>query len=260
MITNLSLILIILLTYWLSAIKLKLLTHGGAITAILGGVIIYLSFNWRGLLLIGLFFLSSSFWSRFTGRSRIKKEKDTRNSSQVLANGGGAFIASLGFYISHDLAWIAFFIATLAAANADTWASEIGVLSKATPFHLKKWQRVQPGMSGAVTFVGTLAALCGSMVVASLGVVLFDNAFSNISITFLLFSGIGFLGCFIDTIIGAVFEVTYKCSKCGQIAEQKSHCGSKAVQNSGLKLIGNNQVNFLSTFLAGIVGGLFYWL
>jgi uncharacterized protein (TIGR00297 family) len=259
MVINLSLILIIFLAYWFSAIKLKLLTHLGAITAIIGGTIIYFAFSWKGLLLIGLFFLSSSFWSRFTGHTKVRKEKDIRNSFQVLANGGGAFVAALGYYFNHNIAWIAIFIASLAAANADTWASEIGVLSKEKPFHIKKRKRVQPGMSGAITIVGSIAALCGAVVIALIGVLLFQAAFRSIALSIFIFTCIGFLGCFLDTIIGALFEVTFKCRRCGQIVEMKSHCGYKTTQHSGYRVIGNNEVNFLTTTFSGIVGGLLFW-
>lgn len=260
MVTNISLIVITLLTYWLSAKRYKLLTGAGAMTAILGGVIIYLAFSWKGLVLIGLFFISSSFWSRFTAHARVKKVKDVRNSFQVLANGGGAFIASFGYYLNQDEAWVAFFIASLAAANADTWASEIGVLSKRQPIHIIKWQRLESGMSGAVTLLGTLAASCGAFIIALLGIILFQYTFTNVVLSVFLLTSIGFLGCFLDTIIGAVFEVTYKCPSCGQIVEQKTHCGYKTILQSGIRFIGNNQVNFITTFFSGVIGGFVFWL
>jgi uncharacterized protein (TIGR00297 family) len=246
-----------LIGYW-CARKYELLTTFGVITALVGGGLVYSSFNWKGILLISLFFLSSSFWSRFESRSLIK-ERDTRTSFQVLANGGGAFIAAIGYMIYPNVSWIAFFIASLAGANADTWASEIGVLSKEKPFHIFKLQKVESGMSGAITKIGTIASFFGSLLISLSGVLLFSQEIRNLLLSLFILTALGFIGSLIDTVIGATIEVTYECERCKKIVESRLHCGQTTVRRKGLAFLGNNWVNFISNFASGLLGGIYFW-
>ena len=48
-----------------------------------------------------------------------------------------------------------------AAANADTWSSELGILSKSPPFLITTFKAVPPGTNGAVSILGLLAAIGG---------------------------------------------------------------------------------------------------
>lgn len=54
------------------------------------------------------------------------------------------------------------FLASLAAATSDTWATEIGRRYGGKPFQLRQISKDEIGRSGAMTFIGTLASLAGS--------------------------------------------------------------------------------------------------
>ena len=75
----------------------------------------------------------------------------------VMDNPEGAF----------DLASAAAKRGALAAVNADTWSTELGVLSSGRPRLITSLKPVEKGTSGGVSLVGTLAALAG----AALGLV-----------------------------------------------------------------------------------------
>ena len=88
---------------------------------------------WAALLLA--FFISSSLLSKMFSAKKVslaeKFEKGSRRDwAQVLANGGaGAFLAVVGLLFAQDAwPWLAF-AGAVATVNADTWATELGVLS-----------------------------------------------------------------------------------------------------------------------------------
>ena len=78
---------------------------------------------------IAIFFISSTLLSK-TGPKNLNKSKSGRNVNQVFANGGvGLVLCVLNHYYQTELIYY-MFLASVAAANSDTWATEIGKLSR----------------------------------------------------------------------------------------------------------------------------------
>lgn len=247
---------------YLSAV-LKWLTIPGSVTAFIMGNIIFLAFDWRGLVLLGAFFLSSTLLTKWKRAKKEDKEaihnedKQGRSAGQVLANGGAALLASAGQLIAPDPFWLIMFSAAFASATADTWASEIGVLSKKRPFHIKEWKKVDRGLSGAVSLLGTFAAALGALFISWSLYILYEPAL----VTVLLVAFSGFIGNVADTIFGAWFEQKFICQICKKETESKMHCSTRTIQVFGFSWFTNNLVNFTSTFIGGLMaGGLFVWL
>jgi Predicted membrane protein len=99
------------------------------------------------------------------------------------------------------------------AITADTFGSELGTLDSKT-YLITTFQRTTTGINGGISFLGEVAALVGSLIIAisySLmsvnGIIVYDL----IAIT-----TAGFISCQIDSILGAVFENKGKLSK-GQV-------------------------------------------
>lgn len=241
----------------LSGYYFRLLTKSGSLAACLTGFTVALGFGVKGLLLLGFFFASSSFWSKYKRKKKIKIEErhekgSRRDWQQVAANGGTAAVFSLLYFAFPHQVWMIGFAISIAAANSDTWASEIGSLSKRPPVYIRTFKRVEAGTSGAISFLGTVAAIFGSLTIAILSSFFFHLTFVETVIIFCF----GFMGNIIDTLFGAYFQVVYQCKICLTEVESKWHCETMTILKRGTTLINNDFVNFSSGFLAALIGML----
>ena len=171
---------------------MKWLTGRGAAAALAVGVATVWGFGWRGFVLLLAFFVSSSLLS----------EKTTRNERQVIANGGVAALAALAG------SWTAF-AGALAAATADTWASEIGRRSRTPPRLLTTGQPVPPGTDGGMTLLGTVGGVVGAGFVAGLSVLLpqaMGPASAHPGWFWALITIAGGLGMVLDSLLGATLQ------------------------------------------------------
>ncbi|MEH7224560.1 DUF92 domain-containing protein [Bacillus sp. JJ1566] len=256
---NLSIQILASIAVAVAGYRLKSLTISGAAGTIIVGSAVSIGFGYRGLLLVGVFFASSSVWSKLkAGNKENLKNKvakgEQRDIIQVFANGGIAALAGLMFAWTDSLFWLYFFIGSIAAANADTWASEIGTLSKKMPILLTKMKRVDAGTSGAVSVLGTIAGFLGSFLISLISFLVWPE------LSVVLLVGLtltGFCGNLFDTIIGATIQVVYRCSICGIETEKMLHCGKETNYLRGLRFCNNDVVNFLSILLASGLGTYF---
>ncbi|OZM57686.1 hypothetical protein CIB95_04765 [Lottiidibacillus patelloidae] len=237
--------------------RYQMLTRLGAVGTILVGFSVLIGFGYKGIFLLGAFFISSSFWSSYKKEKKVKVEEKIEKSAgrdfvQVVANGGLAAVCGFLYYLTKDNSLLAIFIASIAAANSDTWASELGVLSKKKPFLLLSGKETDPGTSGAVSSLGLLASLAGAFLIALLAMLLFSLPMPYL----ILFTIIGFMGSVIDTILGALLQRKFKCQVCGLETEKKMHCHKETELLHGFIWISNDTVNFLSILFAGLLGGM----
>ncbi len=249
-------IYIFILCIGLIGYKVNSLTISGAVTACLVGIFIFLGIGIKGLILLGVFFSLSSFWSKYKGKQKKKMEEilekgGQRDYSQVLANGSLPALFSIIYWISPTDYWLLAFCISIAAANSDTWASEIGSLSKRPPVHIFSRKRVPAGTSGAISILGFFASLFGSLIIA-LGSFLLFSDFTLYSVLIVLVGGL--LGSIIDTVIGATIQAKYKCSTCHIITERPIHCHGKTYLLFGVSWMDNNKTNFFSILLATSIG------
>src|SRR5207237_5024631 len=90
-----------------------------------------------------------------------------RDIGQVAANGGLGTLLALAYGLTPSPALRrslrAGFTGTLATATADTWATELGVLSPRPPRLVTTGKRVAPGTSGGISLLGTAASALGAL-------------------------------------------------------------------------------------------------
>jgi len=244
--------------------RIRILTASGSVGTFLLATLIFGTGGWIWSLPILIFFVLSSVLSR-VGRvhkaqfAPLFEKSSCRDIGQVLANGAAAGLVMLvyNFFPRPIFYWL--FLGALAAVNADTWATEIGVFSKISPRLITTFQKVTPGTSGGITLLGTLSALLGSLAIALSGWIASPVHF-HISLygwSFWIVVAGGFLASLVDSLLGATLQAQYRCPVCNKITERKIHCQNRKTQFlSGKAWLHNDGVNFLCS-LSGIV---FVWI
>ena len=230
-----------------------------------GGLIFGLGgIPWAVLLLT--FFISSSLLSRAFAVSKfVLAEKFAKGSrrdyGQVLANGGlGALLALLLALLPLEVwPWIAF-AGAMAAVNADTWATELGVLSASPPRLITNRKVVERGTSGGITLFGNLAALAGAALIG-FGAALFTPDIPALRLM-AVFIVAGFAGATLDSFLGASVQAIYYCPQCQQETEShpRHRCGTETVQVRGWRWLNNDLVNFSCSLVGASVAAVIWWL
>lgn len=249
----------------LIAFKRRSLDISGVIAAVIFATMIYVFGGiWIWSLLM-IFFISSSILTKINKKIRhlpMDVEKKGRNYVQVIANAGVATIFSFLFYVFQEHIYLVAAAAAIAASNADTWASEIGTLSKGNNYNILTFKVMEKGLSGAVTVLGFAASILGALFIG-LFFVAFDafvegfDLISTLTNGFIISFG-GFMGALIDSVFGALFQAKYKDEKTGKLFENKKFANGSFVLVSGFALITNDVVNILSALFASVMTVVFF--
>ena len=221
----------------------NVLTWDGSVAAFVVGLLIGVFGDVTWLFLV-LFFLLSSFVAtryRFALKEALgvqEGRRGERGSSNVLANGiapvAVAALSSLTTGRAHDLSGLVY-VSVLAVAGADTLASEIGILSP-NAYLISNGQKVTPGTDGAISLLGQVCALAAAVYTAFVGWLVLGVLAPLVgttptipanSLLILIPAAVGFLGCQIDSVLGATLE------------------------RKGI--IGKRSVNLVSTSLGGVI-------
>ena len=236
---------------------------GAAAAGLVGGLTYGLGGLGPSILLLA-FFVSSSLLSRVGSRAKEQLAGRTmkgnrRDGGQVLANGFLPAILATGYGLAGQLSWLVGISGALAAANADTWATELGVLATRRPRLITNWRPVDRGTSGAVSLQGSLAALGGSLLIGLLGAGVVEFGLrlpGRVSLGLAASAAVGGLvGAFSDSLLGATLQASYRCPNCNQETERHPlhTCGAMTVPVGGWRWLGNDQVNLLASAAGGIV-------
>lgn len=256
------------------AFRVGSLDRGGALAAAALGTVVFglAGVAWAAVLLtffISASALSKAFKSKKAAVGRDFAKGTRRDAAQVAANGGVGGLLALGY---SGLAWAQpdsrllpalwlGFCASFAAANADTWATELGVLNPRQPVLISTFKRVPQGTSGGVSLAGTLAALAGAGLVGLAAVLSVSAGWAPVSrlplwTQFLAITGAGLLGSLVDSYLGATLQAVYFCPLCDKETERHPlhGCGTATGLTRGLSWLNNDWVNSACTLSAGLLG------
>ena len=247
----------------LLALKKQSLDISGAIAAVVMGVIVLWCTQLEGFLLLLLFFVGSNVVGRLSKRIRqqtlgekaIEQKGSKRDVMQVLANGLMASIGALMWYCTGKLGSLILFGAAIAEATSDTFAGEVGRLSKKPPVSIRTLTPVPKGLSGGVTLLGTAGAFISSLVIALAWFIFFGEYCSSVSQGLLALTVVcitGFMGCIIDSYLGACVQAHYKDPDTGELTEKEYKNGIKLELVQGIRWVDNDMVNLLSNVFSAV--------
>jgi uncharacterized protein (TIGR00297 family) len=241
----------------------------GAATGAVVGTVIFVSAGPLLWLLLATFVVSSSAFTRFRESEKrwlgaVQEKGGRRDMVQVLANGGVGVLMALLLRLTFWPGFALGLAAAFASANADTWASEIGVLSRRKPVSLIPPRRIPRGVSGGVTLLGLLASLCGSLLVAlifGLENLHGTKSLAQVAVLTGFTAGAGMLGSLIDSVLGSTVQAQYEEAKelhggsaSPVVTERRVSHGAANVLIHGVPFITNDVVNLLSTACAAVIG------
>jgi uncharacterized protein (TIGR00297 family) len=236
------------------------LSRSGAYAAILVGTVIFGVGGWRWAVLLLSFFISSSglthaFKKRKAGLNEKFSKGGQRDAGQVLGNGGLATLfAGLSFFLpDQEWVWLAF-AASLAAVNADTWATELGVLNNHPPRMITNLNKiVEKGTSGGISLAGTLASLAGAGVIGLLAVLVSPTPLSPLAGLWVTLAGLA--GSLFDSLLGASVQAIYLCPTCRKETERHPlhTCGTQTRLLRGWPWLNNDLVNLGCSVFAVLI-------
>lgn len=252
---------------WLS-LRTRIVDKSGLAAGFVVGssVFIFPKDGWKWFIIILVFHLVAAQFTKYKYEVKRKRgfaqEKGGARAWQnVFANGGAAALLAIGEGLFASNMFLAGFIGAVGTATADTLATEIGLLYPRDPRSIADLRKkVPPGTSGGVSPLGEFATLLGSFIIGLAAWLLGVSASPEWNfirvMTIALISG--FLGCTVDSMIGATVQGMFRCSICNKITESKKHCGEPSIYISGCRTIDNNLVNFISTGVGALVAVLVY--
>ncbi|MFN2269513.1 MAG: DUF92 domain-containing protein [Anaerolineae bacterium] len=251
------------------------LKGSGVVGAVVTGTLIFGFGGWEWGALLIAFFVSSSALSFYhakdkEGLAEKFAKGHRRDLAQALANGGAAAVlAALSqlFPIVEgggEGVWFAACAGAMAAVNADTWATELGVLSARPPRLITTGRQVEVGASGGVTWLGTAASLGGAAFIGllgGLGVLILGQGWAAAGVLLLAAVTGGLAGSLFDSFLGATVQAIYWCDACQKETERKVHrCGTQTCLLRGWPWLGNDLVNFFASVLGALVAAGIGWV
>lgn len=255
---KLAFVLLVNVALGLAAYLKRSVTPGGCAAGIvLGSAILYFGGMFMWMVLVA-FFISSSLLSFY--KKNIKKDyeqfmekNERRDMVQVMANGlpGGLFAVLYG--LTGNVLFLVGFVVAFAASNADTWASEIGMLSKNEPVSIITLRPVPRGRSGGVSLLGILASMGGASFIGMVFVVSYSllEGYHHMLFNIAMLATLGgTIGSLVDSILGATLQAQYYCTVTDSYTEKRIKEGRPTRLVRGYQVVNNDMVNFLSSLSA----------
>ena len=196
-------------------------------------VILFAGITWFILLLA--FYLLGGGFTRYGYSQKYKlgiaqSHGGRRGYKNVYSNSLVPLILAICYGVYGNDVFIFAFIASVATANGDTLASEIGETSRTKPRMITTFKEIEPGVDGGVTPLGEAASLAGAVIIGLLA-----TGMGMVGVSGIVVAAIGgFMGTNFDSLLGAT------------------------LQSRGI--LSNNGVNLVATAFGALVGGVLWYI
>lgn len=245
-----------------AAVKARLLSTTGAVAAtLIGTAAVAAGWSW-GIILVVFFVLTSALSAYGAERKRaltrgiLAKGSTIRDATQVIANGEVFAVAGILWLGTGDPLFLAAGGGAIAAAAADSWATETGIAFGGVPRSIVSGKPTARGTSGGVTIAGFLGAAAGATVMAGT-MLLIGWPRAVAAAAFLA----GMLGMIVDSVLGATLQARRFCPDCSVETEQTvHHCGRPTLVTRGARWMDNDLVNLLATLSGAALAGIIFVL
>ena len=277
------------------AYKAHFVDVSGLISAFVVGFTVWYTGGVAAFAILLFFFLGAGFATKYKYKAKAKKNlaqegKGKRSWRNVLGSGIIPMFFSVGSYLTgilttdpfYPFAMFGGFIGAVATTSADTLASEIGVFSSKKPRLITNLRRKVPrGTIGAVSLLGEGVAILAGVIIGGLALLfafltpdwipIYNTG--QLIMIFPLAILTAFIGCNLDSLIGAIAQNRFVCEICGAIIDKEFHCEYETKYVGGFRQFTNMHVNLGSSGMGAtlgivlgaglfvwILGGLFFWI
>ncbi len=243
---------VLLGAYYMHAITVK-----GFFAASVLGAALFVFGGWLSFLALVMFFILGSIVTHIgkagkMSATKLHEHSGARGMSQVAANGLPALIMAVSYFLTGMDCFLAAVIACFAGAAADTFSSEIGMLSKKPPVSIINFKPIKRGLSGGVTPLGVAAGFVGALLLSLTGV----HEFGLMIIVNAVISGM--VCSIVDSLLGAAIQAKYILPEDNTLTERSTEDGLTLTLAHGVRWINNNMVNFVSIFFCGMLSALLW--
>ena len=193
----------------------KVLDLSGVISAAILGLIVGALGHWSWLVVLLIFLATSHIATNWAWDEKVRlgmtESDDGRRSWQnVLSNGAIPGIIAIFAFIQKDWTFTyPLFITAVAVATADTWASEFGCVDPRVRFITDSKPCAQ-GTNGGYSRTGQIAAFCGASLISLSALIIgWFPATGDLGYGIWIATTttiVGWIGCQIDSLIGAMME------------------------------------------------------
>ena len=213
--------------------RYPIMTKGGWMSAGILGTLLWGSLGWKGWISVVLYLFLGSLVTKIGFKYKNKlgiaeKRGGRRGPENVFGSAStGLFLALM---IKLNLANLILlkvgFAASFAAKLADTFGSEIGKRYGKNTFLITTFKKVRQGTEGAISLEGTIASLCGALIMSF---VMFILGFITIEKGFFIVCSSGFAATIFESYIGATFQDKFNLSNEAVNAIQTSFSATLAI-------------------------------
>lgn len=234
---NFSLYILLFCALCFFALQKKWLTASGCAAAMWIALLLYATGGIKAFIAPGIFLITGSLLSKLNNG---ENEKNGRDAFQVFCNGTAGTVCMILYATLEQPVFLMAALVSFAVSMSDSISSEAGMLLKGKVIDIISFKKMQPGLSGGVSWQGSMAGFAGAAVTGACAAAVYNNTAAFWWITWF-----GFAGMLTDSILGSLLQVKYK-TAAGTLTE---HSAEGTVIYKGLRWCNNNMVNVLSNIL-----------